>query len=260
VSKSSTVRHFEIVKLLRIVGEMSEQPPDLSKRVEYLVTETCKLVGARFGVFVVTDNVKRGRDPKHRLTIAGGSLEQPQIRAFDEYSKDEYAKDLSLLRLTEDNASFWCYSRRACVDDHNWYRSRFVDYYRRAAEVDDCIVSGWRMSPTTIVGFGWNRDKHDGQFSEREENIISLLNQSLDWLCRTAEQKTRVNQQERRHRLPPSIQSTLGLLLDKYSEREIAQLRGLSPHTIHDHIKQIYRIFNVHSRAELQAKLLRKKF
>lgn len=47
----------------------------------------------------------------------------------------------------------------------------------------------------------------------------------------------------------------LSQLLQGLSERQIAFETGLSSHTIHDHIKDIYRSFAVHSRAELSFKL-----
>jgi DNA-binding NarL/FixJ family response regulator len=45
----------------------------------------------------------------------------------------------------------------------------------------------------------------------------------------------------------------LDLLLEGCSEKDIAERIYLSHHTIHLHAKQLYRIFSVHSRAELLA-------
>jgi DNA-binding CsgD family transcriptional regulator len=42
------------------------------------------------------------------------------------------------------------------------------------------------------------------------------------------------------------------------SEKQIAHRLGRSPHTVHAHVKQIYRAFNVGSRSELLAALLRR--
>lgn len=45
-------------------------------------------------------------------------------------------------------------------------------------------------------------------------------------------------------------------LLNGISEKDIAQKLGLSPHTVHNHVREIYARFHVHSRAELLAQCL----
>jgi DNA-binding CsgD family transcriptional regulator len=50
----------------------------------------------------------------------------------------------------------------------------------------------------------------------------------------------------------------LNLLLEGLAEKKIAGRLHLSLHTVHNHIQAIYRIVNVHSRAEFLADLLRK--
>lgn len=54
-------------------------------------------------------------------------------------------------------------------------------------------------------------------------------------------------------RLSRRLMQTLCLLLDGLSEKEIAAELGLSPHTVHDYVKSLYRTFRVRSRAELHA-------
>lgn len=46
-------------------------------------------------------------------------------------------------------------------------------------------------------------------------------------------------------------------LMTGRSEKQIAADLKLSPHTVHSHVKALYKWFRVHSRAELMAKLLR---
>jgi len=51
---------------------------------------------------------------------------------------------------------------------------------------------------------------------------------------------------------------TLQLLLAGDSEKEVATKLSLSPHTVHIHVKKLYKRLEVSSRAELMAKCLRK--
>lgn len=52
-------------------------------------------------------------------------------------------------------------------------------------------------------------------------------------------------------RLSPTEQKVLGLLCKRETERQIAQTVGRSPHTIHVHVKSIYRKLMVTSRRQL---------
>jgi len=58
--------------------------------------------------------------------------------------------------------------------------------------------------------------------------------------------------------LPPRVGQTLELLLAGDSEKQIAAKLKLSPHTVHDYVKRVYRQFGVGTRAELLALWVRK--
>ena len=58
--------------------------------------------------------------------------------------------------------------------------------------------------------------------------------------------------------LSPRLGQTLTCLLAGHSEKEAAQQLGLSPHTVHVYVKELYRRFGVSSRAELLARHVRR--
>jgi DNA-binding CsgD family transcriptional regulator len=51
--------------------------------------------------------------------------------------------------------------------------------------------------------------------------------------------------------LTPAQQEVLGLVLQGLDDRVIARQTGRSPATVHTHLREIFRFFKVHSRAEL---------
>jgi DNA-binding CsgD family transcriptional regulator len=57
--------------------------------------------------------------------------------------------------------------------------------------------------------------------------------------------------------LSPRVRETLGGLLGGDQEKEIANRMGVSRHTVHVYVKQLYRKFNVSSRGELLARFVR---
>ncbi|MEM6315223.1 MAG: LuxR C-terminal-related transcriptional regulator, partial [Planctomycetota bacterium] len=57
--------------------------------------------------------------------------------------------------------------------------------------------------------------------------------------------------------LSPRLRETLLLLLRGEGEKQIATALGISPHTVHVHVKNLYKKFDVTTRGELLAKFVR---
>jgi DNA-binding CsgD family transcriptional regulator len=55
--------------------------------------------------------------------------------------------------------------------------------------------------------------------------------------------------------LSPAQRRVLDLTLDGLAEKQIARRLSISQHTAHNHLREIYRTFGVHSRIELVARL-----
>ncbi len=60
--------------------------------------------------------------------------------------------------------------------------------------------------------------------------------------------------------LTPAQQQVLRLVLQGCDDGAIAAQLGRSPHTVHTHLKAIYKHFEVHTRVELVTRLLRQEF
>lgn len=57
-------------------------------------------------------------------------------------------------------------------------------------------------------------------------------------------------------KLPPRLEQTLIALLQGDAEKQVAARRGVTVHTVHDNVKDLYRRLNVSSRGELMARFL----
>jgi DNA-binding NarL/FixJ family response regulator len=91
-------------------------------------------------------------------------------------------------------------------------------------------------------------------------------NQLPAGLDRAARSTTRGKRRRRRQNsslphlangLPPRLRRTLKLLLSGHSEKRVARELNLSPHTVHEYVKDLYIHFAVSSRAELMAKWIK---
>jgi len=85
-------------------------------------------------------------------------------------------------------------------------------------------------------------------FSPRQRAIVHTVTTESPWLHadRLPDQPPADLTQ-----LAPRLRTTLLLLLEGLSEKQIARRLHLSPHTVHDYIKAIYRHFDVNNRPEL---------
>ncbi|MEJ0000519.1 MAG: LuxR C-terminal-related transcriptional regulator [Verrucomicrobiota bacterium] len=83
-------------------------------------------------------------------------------------------------------------------------------------------------------------------FSARERRVAQIVLTEIPWLHEAAGVR-----EVSRADLPPRHRATLLCLAGGLGRAEIARRLRLSPHTIHGYLKDIYRHYGVHSRAEL---------
>ena len=100
-------------------------------------------------------------------------------------------------------------------------------------------------------------------FDQRQRSIVHLLHPQLEWALRPFVSENG-DGQSRNNRsidwrpgpLSPKHKPVLKLLLAGHTEKQMADELAINPHTVHSRVKQIYRHFNVGSRAQLLAKFV----
>jgi len=112
-------------------------------------------------------------------------------------------------------------------------------------------------------GVVWLRQRTDRPFTTVDAQTVHLVHSALKFLWEPADgarvetshpvgRGPRVALTQRQH-------DALQHLLDGRNERDAARAIGMSVHTLHTHVKAIYRKFHVSSRAELMAMVLRSR-
>lgn len=127
----------------------------------------------------------------------------------------------------------------------DYYQSRYV-----ALGVDDQVWVASPISPETEAYFVFNRQGTE-RFSEADAALAGFALRGLSWFHRQLffSHGLLVAQDP----LTPMQREVLRLLLSKKTEKEIAAELSQSFHTTHTHVKDIFRKFNVKSRAGLMA-------
>ena len=144
------------------------------------------------------------------------------------------------------------FTREQLLDDRAWYRSDHVQRFRRFARVDSFLYGMHAPGGDTAICFSLHRDWGDRPFSERERRLADAIHRA----CAFVHQPPAELPPAILRGLSPRLRATLGHLARGHSEKQVAVALRLSPHTVHDYVKALYRHFAVQSRSELLARCL----
>lgn len=143
-------------------------------------------------------------------------------------------------------------TRNGLVSDGDWNASPVSGIWR-AAGFDDFIMAIYPLSASSHSAVGYHRRLGRPRFTSREEAVVHAVFQHIQWLHPTAISpagRTAIT-------LSPRERQVIMLLMDGNPRKQIAASMGISPHTVTDYLKEIYRKFGVRSRAELLSKFIR---
>lgn len=143
--------------------------------------------------------------------------------------------------------------RQDLVDDDQWLVSAHVRNCRHRVGVNECLYSAIPCAePGKYFGISLHRPWSGVPFTTSEREAVGMLHRSLNWLLEDwlREQQGR----EVMRGMTRRMSETLACLLEGDSEKAAAKRLGLSPHTLHEYAKAIYKQFSVRSRAELMAR------
>mgnify|MGYP000182658105 CR=1 FL=1 len=137
-------------------------------------------------------------------------------------------------------------------------------------DCDEVITRPWdssRLGPQNVIGWiavrpddscaciEFCKNVADGDFTPRDEAILRVLSTELLAQAPTPAKplEAEPTASAERPRLPRRQREVLAGLLSGSSVKEIAGELGISPYTVNDYVKALYRRYNVSSRGELLA-------
>jgi DNA-binding CsgD family transcriptional regulator len=147
--------------------------------------------------------------------------------------------------------------RKEYIDDQEWYRSKSYEATTRLMGFDDEMVGMFPIGtgPADMQCLIIYRDKMKRRFNEAEQQRLKLLMDTVRPLIGGPLAGFReVGPSE----LPPRVREVLACALEGDSDKQVAQRLNISPNTVHQYMRQIYRRFNVAGRSELLARWVRR--
>jgi len=126
-----------------------------------------------------------------------------------------------------------------------WNGSMWINEYARPARVDHFVCSVRVFGPMESMGCALMRGARDRPFSSEDRELLHLVTMGVGPFYDVGSP---------RQRLAPRVRDTLDILLTGASDKEIAAILQISPHTVRQYVKAILRAYDVSSRAQLIAR------
>jgi DNA-binding CsgD family transcriptional regulator len=248
MGKSTRLRFSDVRHVYRIINEIVELGDDPDVWRPHLATELINLFDLQMAtVYIMPMQVNVAEANVGRIDCRG--LDEAATRMWIEYGRrGDLTTDPCTPVIMKILPNAFTMTRQMICDDHSWYHSGYYHDFKRVMRCDDMLLS---IIPLPQLGIlhGFQGERHEGQkpMGRRETVCASLIHQELArrW-NRFLARSTLIEKQ-----LSRRLNELLVHLRGAESEKEIAARMGLSPHTVHNHIRRLYAKFKVNSRAEL---------
>ncbi len=250
MGEPQNLRFQDARAVFQLLGECLEQWDDVDTWRGHLMQGVARLLNARAAHWVATDLVaQRG------ASIASwgweNAVESQAYAATLDEPLDSVMPGTQQFIASRIASGFVTFRIRDVLSASEWRNSRGYNEFLRPANCDATMLSN-RLAPATgtIECLGVSRMPGDKSFTVRERSLLEQLHQELAPLLGA---RLTTEEQIGRRGLTPRQRQTLDGLLQGHTERRIAHQLGISPTTVHDHVRSLYRHFDLHSRRELMS-------
>lgn len=256
------LRQQDVRRLLKSFAELHELRPGTTAELRLRALASLgSLLNARAGCYVEI-TACQGRFEAIEPTLYGFSETQAAFwRRFiadgDRLMGNPVADHvLAAVAKSEPRAML----RQQVMDTRSWYRNDYVNEILKSTDVDAFVSIVHRFDGSgSFASLTFRRPWRDRCFDERDRSLLEIFfaEGSKSLRIDRDESSSSPGDDRRTVRLSDRQRDVLRRLLAGASEKQIAYAFGRSAHTIHGHVKAIYRIFHVSSRSELLARFIR---
>jgi len=261
--RSARLRASDWRAIRDMTGEARELGDDAFAWNDHWLSRLAKLTDASLGHFGELEFAADQRPRDFGVAIWGyqeGFVElstaAAQLDAFrDDPDFFRSLRQYLQLGAAEDGL---CLARRDFIEDRDWYGSTDHLVAQSSFGVDPVLycfrpIAGARDDE--LSGLILNRERGMRPFSPREKAIVREAHDALaPYLGRALARFHEPSPAD----LAPRTRQVLACMLEGDSDKQVASRLGLSPYTVNQYAKTIYRHFGVESRSELLARWLRR--
>lgn len=259
---------FEItVELGQLLIRGGQVSPEADAQITYILNGALEHVSAVAGVVGL---IKKEDDkPAEIMSLRDFGYWRPkEIGALQDYFKDiEQYPDphFSLFRQLPLHKQPFCNRREDLVGDEEWYGSEFYKRFRTAAQQDATVIAtipavgedGEPLNNNTAYSLCFCRSLDEPPFSESQRDFTLYLLQVLGPLLHRFWHQGPSASSMLILDLPMRLRRVVSCLMNGDTEKAAAARLGLSHHTVHSYVRELYDLVGVRTRTELMVKLLK---
>ncbi|AKU95379.1 Transcriptional regulator, LuxR family protein [Labilithrix luteola] len=253
MGEDGSIRWHRVRSAVRLIGEVREIGVRTEEARQHLLQSLLREIGATVGG-IVNDHAYRrgGKGGVRGATLAGfddatvsvftihdslGSDINPYHRALMDRVASMTPDELKHEPVISSNLG-------DVLSPRDWYNSFWVAECAQPARLDHFLSAVHIVGRYTTEGSGLMREAGDRPFTDEDRNVLRLVIGESGGLFPTQQAPS----------LPPRVQATMKCLLTGASDKEIAQRMRISPHTVRQYVKVIFRTYGVSSRSQLIAR------
>lgn len=249
-SPSEGLSDADVRAIVRLLADVAIVDGGTDEKKQALMDGLRRLVDADGWLWSMT-RVDFDTQTPMSVGLLHGGLTDEQITGWIEASQVASTpppEDAPLAEELKQNRHF-TRTRQQVVSDAQWYAHPSVQRYRLRQGIDHFLYSIYPLDdPSEISAIGLFRLRGRPPFSDRDRRLAHILLSEVKWLHYADFPKDHgVLVPE----LSPRQRVILVMLIEARDKDEIAKLLHISPHTVKDHIKAVYRHFQVNSQLEL---------
>jgi len=248
-----TLAEAEVRGVVRLLAEALTPDDGRAAKVRRLMAGLCEMIDADGWLFFRSRMAPDGGPPANIDYLYGGDFDDASLAEYADWSLEvrEEPPEFPRLKPLIAAGEHFTRPRQALVDDAVWRSGRYDGHIERIG-FDAFMYSTVPLTErdgapicSTALLF---RQPGRPDFDPRDVRITHLIVSECRPLHEDGLDLHRVDDVAV---LTPRQRSVLVMLTDGLSQKQVAYRLGLSYHTVGDHIKAIYRHFDVQSRAEL---------
>jgi len=242
--------HEDVRAIVRLLSDVAILDGNLAGKKHALMTGLQNLIGADAWLWSVT-RVEVATQTPISIGLMHAGLSDEQLTGWLEASQSSCPppEDAPMFQLTRMGKHF-TRSRQQVVADKEWYTHPAVVRHRLRQGLEHFLYSVYPLDAAEELysAIGLFRFVGRSTFSDRESRIAHILLSEVEWLHYAELPGDRGRQVPL---LTPRQRVVLVMLIEAHDKDDIARLLHVSPHTVKDHIKAIYKHFGVCSQLEL---------
>jgi len=246
---SPVMRSTDVQAILRLVGGAAELWYQPALQREFTLDSLCKLLNAKAAVcYTFGDVLTGGSNACGTMTSVG--LDDAQREVFQKYLVTGTPRDGVLGVLSAIDGRVITLARPDAVADGDWYACEHHEQVRKPLGLDHALyvkIVAASIERQTIVMLA--RGEGEDPFTDRDAYLCELCLSEMAWPYTPEVDYT----DPRIEALQPRLKKVMRHLLEGDSEKQVALKLGLSPHSVHQYVKQLYAQLEVNSRGELLA-------